>query len=165
MRVGRITEKKIPVDYLTSFFKKNFIFLVYTQWQCILSYDNSTAMFKFLKTLHPGGIWTRHLLFCRRTRWPLCHAAKALTSQVTYNIHRYIPMNVSQQLWTGTCYLFLVVSGRQTADQIVFRGKTRSLPDLQEIKALGLPSWRRRGRVPVDADVKNIFVTWDRKSS
>jgi hypothetical protein len=29
------------------------------------------------KTLHPGGIRTRDLLFCRRTRWPSCHAARA----------------------------------------------------------------------------------------
>jgi hypothetical protein len=27
-----------------------------------------------------GGIRTRDLLFCRRTRWPLCHAAKAVGS-------------------------------------------------------------------------------------
>jgi hypothetical protein len=45
-----------------------FIFLKYTQWQCISSYDNSTAMYKFPKTLHAGGIRTRDLLFCRRTR-------------------------------------------------------------------------------------------------
>jgi hypothetical protein len=30
-------------------------------------------MYKFLKTLHPGGIRTLDHLFCRRTRWPLCH--------------------------------------------------------------------------------------------
>jgi hypothetical protein len=30
--------------------------------------DNSTAMYNLLKTLHPGGIRTRDLLFCRRTR-------------------------------------------------------------------------------------------------
>jgi hypothetical protein len=53
-------------------------FLEYTQWHCILSYDNSTEMYKFLVTLHPGGIRTRDLLFCRRTRWPLCHAAWAV---------------------------------------------------------------------------------------
>jgi hypothetical protein len=48
---------------------------MYTQWQCILSYGNSTAMYKLLKTLHPSGIPTQDLLFCRRTRWPLCHVA------------------------------------------------------------------------------------------
>jgi hypothetical protein len=42
----------------------------------ILSFDNSTALYKDLKTLHPGGIRTRDLLFCRRTRWPLCHAGR-----------------------------------------------------------------------------------------
>jgi hypothetical protein len=35
-----------------------------------LSFDNSTAINKFLKTLHPGGIRTRDLLFCRWTRSP-----------------------------------------------------------------------------------------------
>jgi hypothetical protein len=34
------------------------MFLKYTQWQCILINDSSTAMNKFLKTLHPGGIRT-----------------------------------------------------------------------------------------------------------
>jgi hypothetical protein len=33
--------------------------------------------YKYLKTLHPGGIRTQDLLFCRQTRWPLCHAARA----------------------------------------------------------------------------------------
>jgi hypothetical protein len=32
-------------------FLKPFIFINYTRWQCILSYDNSTAMCKFLKTI------------------------------------------------------------------------------------------------------------------
>jgi hypothetical protein len=32
---------------------------------------------KFLKTSHPGGIRTRDLLFCRRTRWSLYHGARA----------------------------------------------------------------------------------------
>jgi hypothetical protein len=40
---------------VSHFFPKNFNFLNYTQWQCILSYGNSTAMYKVLKTLHPGG--------------------------------------------------------------------------------------------------------------
>jgi hypothetical protein len=34
----------------------------------ILSLDNSTAMYYDLKTLHPGGIRTRDLLFWMRTR-------------------------------------------------------------------------------------------------
>jgi hypothetical protein len=38
---------------------------------------NSTAIYEDLKTLYPGGIWTRDLLFWWRTRWPLCHAARA----------------------------------------------------------------------------------------
>jgi hypothetical protein len=32
---------------------KPFIFLKYTQWQCILSFDNSTAMYNKLKSLTP----------------------------------------------------------------------------------------------------------------
>jgi hypothetical protein len=34
-------------------------------------------MYELLKTLGPGWIRTRDLLFCMRTRWPLCHAARA----------------------------------------------------------------------------------------
>jgi hypothetical protein len=56
---------------------KTFLFLKYTQWQCKLSYNHSTAKYKFMKTLHPRRIWTRDVLFCRRSRWPLCHAARA----------------------------------------------------------------------------------------
>jgi hypothetical protein len=48
-----------------------FIFLINTQWECILSYDNSTVG---LKTKRPGGIRTWDLLVCRRTLIPLCHA-------------------------------------------------------------------------------------------
>jgi hypothetical protein len=54
-------------------------FLKYTQWQCQLSFDDSTAMYKDLKTLHPGGIWIRDVLFWRQARWPLCHAASRVT--------------------------------------------------------------------------------------
>jgi hypothetical protein len=43
-------------------------FLKYTQWQLILSFDNSTAMCNDLKTLPPGGIRTQDLLFWRWTR-------------------------------------------------------------------------------------------------
>jgi hypothetical protein len=53
-------------------------FLKYTQWQCTLSYYNSTPMYKFLKKTNTlCGILTRDLLFCGRTRWPLYHAARA----------------------------------------------------------------------------------------
>jgi hypothetical protein len=67
-------------------FWKFYFSLKYTQWQCILSFDNSTAMYKDLETLHPGGIQTRDLLFWRRTRWPLCHAARA------HGIGKYLPI-------------------------------------------------------------------------
>jgi hypothetical protein len=62
--IGILVFKKTPTKNIL----KAFNFLKYTQWQCKLSYDNSTAMHKFLKTLHPGGIRTRDLLFCRWTR-------------------------------------------------------------------------------------------------
>jgi hypothetical protein len=63
------------------FFKPFFFSSTYTQWQCVFSYDNITAMYKFLKTLHLGGIWTRDILLCRWTRWTLCHSAWASFSQ------------------------------------------------------------------------------------
>jgi hypothetical protein len=66
--------KLISVLYITFL---AFVFLKRTQWQCILGYDNSTAMYKLQKTLHPVGIRTRDLLFCRRTWWPLCHTDRA----------------------------------------------------------------------------------------
>jgi hypothetical protein len=34
-------------------------------------------MYKFMKTIHPCGIRTRDLMYCRRTQWPLCHVTKA----------------------------------------------------------------------------------------
>jgi hypothetical protein len=34
-------------------YKRSFFSSMYTQWQCILCYGNSTAMYKFLKTLQP----------------------------------------------------------------------------------------------------------------
>jgi hypothetical protein len=51
---------------------------IHTMTKQIWSYNNSTARCKFLKTLQPGGIRTRDLMFCRRMRWPLCHAARAI---------------------------------------------------------------------------------------
>jgi hypothetical protein len=65
--------------FLINFFFEESIFLNRTQWQCTLSFDNSTAVYTYkgLNTLHPGGIRTRAILFYRRTRWPLCHAARA----------------------------------------------------------------------------------------
>jgi hypothetical protein len=50
---------------MSAFFKfvvLNNFFLKYTQWQCIVSYDNKTEMYKFLKILRTGGIRTRNLL-------------------------------------------------------------------------------------------------------
>jgi hypothetical protein len=63
------------------FIKRNLeasIFLKCTQLQCISRFDNSTSIYKGLKTLHPGGIRTHDLLFRRRTWWPLFHAARAM---------------------------------------------------------------------------------------
>jgi hypothetical protein len=74
------TKMWYPVNFTVVLFFIIFealLFLKYTQWQCILSFDNSTAMYKDLKPLHTGGIRTRDLLFWRRTRWPLCHATRA----------------------------------------------------------------------------------------
>jgi hypothetical protein len=68
-------------------FKKNifqaFIFLKYihTMTMHIKLWQQHCNVYKFLKTLHPGGIRTQDLLFCRRTRWPLCHAARATSNQ------------------------------------------------------------------------------------
>jgi hypothetical protein len=74
MPVVELGAVELQTLYLLKNIFKHF-FLKYTQWQCILSYDNSTAMYKFLKTLHPVGIRTRDCLFSRWMRWPLCHAA------------------------------------------------------------------------------------------
>jgi hypothetical protein len=66
---------KTVLHILFKCLKKTFwiiYFLKYTQWQCKFRFDNSTAMYKDLKTLRPGGIRTWDLLFWRRTRWPLC---------------------------------------------------------------------------------------------
>jgi hypothetical protein len=56
---------------------KHIFFSKYTQWQNILSFDNSTAMYKDLKTSHHGGIRTWDLLFWRRTRWQQFRPARA----------------------------------------------------------------------------------------
>jgi hypothetical protein len=43
------------------------LFFSSTQMTMPIKFANSTAMHEDLKTLHPGGIRTRDLLFCRRT--------------------------------------------------------------------------------------------------
>jgi hypothetical protein len=48
--------------------------------QCKLSFTNSTAFYKDLKPYTLAGIRTRDLQFWRRTRWPLCHAARHIRS-------------------------------------------------------------------------------------
>jgi hypothetical protein len=58
-------------------FKHLHFFLKCTQWQCNLSFDKGTAMYKFLKALHPGRVRTPDLLFSRWTRCPICHVARA----------------------------------------------------------------------------------------
>jgi hypothetical protein len=55
-------------EFIFILFSGRVYFYKYTQCQCISSFDNSTAVYKDLKTLHPGGIRTRELLFWRRTR-------------------------------------------------------------------------------------------------
>jgi hypothetical protein len=62
---------------------KTFIFLslYFSQWNTmtmhIMFWQQHCTVHRDPKTLHPDGIRTRELLFCRRTRWPLCHATKA----------------------------------------------------------------------------------------
>jgi hypothetical protein len=56
----------------------NFLFKkLIQQLQRKLSFDNSITMYKELKTLRPDRIRTQDLLVWRRTRWSLCHAARA----------------------------------------------------------------------------------------
>jgi hypothetical protein len=78
----RLIHLKCFSNFVVRLFLQPFIFLNEARWQCILCFDNSTAMYKGLKTLHPGGIRARDLLFCRRMRWLLYHAAWAF-----YEIH------------------------------------------------------------------------------
>jgi hypothetical protein len=57
-------------------------------WQ----YDNMTTALQGLNILHPGGIWTRDLMFWTRARWPLCQAARPTSktkAECTY-IHMYV---------------------------------------------------------------------------
>jgi hypothetical protein len=46
-------------------------YIYYMHIQCILSYGNSFAMYKFLKTLYPGRIRTQDLHVCRVSRTSL----------------------------------------------------------------------------------------------
>jgi hypothetical protein len=59
-QIGRIFALWAIVLHRACFYEnilKAFIVLKYTRWQCILSYDNSTAMYKFLFILfsNPGS--------------------------------------------------------------------------------------------------------------
>jgi hypothetical protein len=74
----RFSWKEVLPNTLKNIFKNLFVSIRYTQWQCIYSFDNSTALYRFLKTFHPGGVRTRDHMFWRRTRWPLRHAAREL---------------------------------------------------------------------------------------
>jgi hypothetical protein len=56
-------------------------------------------MYTFLKTLHHGGIRTRNLLFCSRTRWSLCHATRALG--LLFYIHRKSFVLILSKIWLG----------------------------------------------------------------
>jgi hypothetical protein len=77
-------------------------FLKYTQWQCFLSYDNSTAMYKFLKTLHPGGVV---IVSAYRTEDPVFESRKNLcVCAITCiflekNIMIYVPL-LDMLLWS-----------------------------------------------------------------
>jgi hypothetical protein len=56
VQIFKILKRFFSTDILS------IIFLNCTQWQHILSYDNITEMYKFLKSLHPGGIQTSFVL-------------------------------------------------------------------------------------------------------
>jgi hypothetical protein len=68
MPLGQFPFKKI--------FFKEFIFrkYIHTITMHIKFWQQCCNVYNTLKTLHPGNIRTRDLLFCSRTRWPQCHA-------------------------------------------------------------------------------------------
>jgi hypothetical protein len=57
--------EKINTYFFSSTHNDNAFWIMTTALPCIHSF-----------TLNPGGIRTRDLLFCRRTRWPLHHPAR-----------------------------------------------------------------------------------------
>jgi hypothetical protein len=69
---------------------------------------------KTLKTLHPGGIRTRDLLFCRRTRWPLSYAAWAFRN-FNQELERYqqkdFSLGYSSTTWIATIVTQTSASG------------------------------------------------------
>jgi hypothetical protein len=57
-------------------FKKiRFSFFLNTHYDYTCLILTTALRWKRPKTIHPGRIRTRHLLFLKRTRWPLSHAA------------------------------------------------------------------------------------------
>jgi hypothetical protein len=58
------TNELFETSRMTPKFRETWDFLPkYTPWQCIISFGNSAAVYKDLKSVHPGGIRTRDLLF------------------------------------------------------------------------------------------------------
>jgi hypothetical protein len=62
---------------LQNIFKKIFLSIYFFQVHTMTMHIKDCNV-KIPKTLHPGRIQNRDLLSCRRTRLPLCHAARAL---------------------------------------------------------------------------------------
>jgi hypothetical protein len=65
-------------------------------------FDNSTAMYNDPKTLHPGGIRTGDLLFCRRARWPL-HTYICCTNRANLKFSQLREHLKRTQFWVETC--------------------------------------------------------------
>jgi hypothetical protein len=73
-KIGKMYQMTTRSPYLARlffsfFFSKGFLSIYFSQvYTMTMHVKFSTAMYTFLKTLHHGGIRTRNLLFCSRTR-------------------------------------------------------------------------------------------------
>jgi hypothetical protein len=64
---------------LNRYFIRSFLIIYFSQITMQIKFwQQHCNVCKPLNTLHPGGIRSRDLRFCRRTRWPLCQAARAI---------------------------------------------------------------------------------------
>jgi hypothetical protein len=70
------------------------IFLKYTQWQCILSYDNSTAMYKFQKNLTPWRESCMSSLF-----WQSSHSGSPIWINFLILITKICTTNIYAQIF------------------------------------------------------------------
>jgi hypothetical protein len=85
-------------------FLKAFILLKCRQLHCISSFDNSTAIYTYnLKPLHtPWQVSNPGSSVCRRTRWPLCHAARAGSWLLFYLTEKFPEDNFQHQKYIKT---------------------------------------------------------------